>query len=163
MLDPASIATAVSLSTAAFNNIKKAFAMGRDIEQMGGDLSRWMNASSDIEQAVKSNKPENVPLYRKMLSGDSIEEAAMKSLVAKKTVEKQRYELQQYVKFKFGVKAWDDLLKMEGTIRKQRQELIYKRQELKQKIIEGLFVILLICSIIGLIFFAIWLKKQQDV
>ena len=104
---------------------------------MGGDLSRWMNASSDIEQAVKSNKPENVPLYRKMLSGASIEEAAMKSLVAKKTVEKQRYELQQYVKFKFGVKAWDDLLKMEGTIRKQRQELIYKRQELKQKIIEG--------------------------
>tara|TARA_R100001443_G_scaffold50192_1_gene62446 strand:+ start:1783 stop:2274 length:492 start_codon:yes stop_codon:yes gene_type:complete len=163
MLDPASIATAVSLSTAAFNNIKKAFAMGRDIEQMGGDLSRWMNASSDIEQAVKSNKPENVPLYRKMLSGDSIEEAAMKSLVAKKTVEKQRYELQQYVKFKFGVKAWDDLIKMEGTIRKKRQELIYKRQELKQKIIEGLFVILLICSIIGLIFFAIWLKKQQDV
>ena len=163
MLDPASIATAVSLSTAAFNNIKKAFAMGRDIEQMGGDLSRWMNASSDIEQAVKSNKPENVPLYRKMLSGDSIEEAAMKSLVAKKTVEKQRYELQQYVKFKFGVKAWDDLLKMEGSIRKKRQELIYKRQELKQKIIEGLFVILLICSIIGLIFFAIWLKKQQDV
>jgi hypothetical protein len=159
MLDPASIATAVSLSTAAFNNLKKAFAMGRDIEQMGGDLSRWMSASSDIDQAVKS-KP---PIYRKILSGDSVEAAAMQSLVAKKTIEKQRYELQQYVKFKFGVKAWDDLLKMEGTIRKKRQELIYKRQELKQKIIEVVFVVLLVCSVIGLIFFAIWLKKQQDV
>ena len=51
---------------------------------------------------------------------------------------------------------------MEGTIRKKRQELIYKRQELQQKIIEGVFVIILVCSIIGLIFFAIWLKKQQD-
>ena len=161
MLDPASIATAVSLSTAAFNNIKKAFAMGRDIEQMGGDLSRWMSASSDIDQAVKSTK--QPPIYRKILSGDSVEEAAMKSLVAKKTIEKQRYELQQYVKFKFGVKSWEQLLKTEGLIRKQRQELIYKRQELKQKIIEGLFVILLVCSIVGLIFFAIWLKKQQDV
>ena len=161
MLDPASIATAVSLSTAAFNNIKKAFAMGRDIEQMSGDLSRWMNASSDIEQAVKTCK--NPPFYKKMLSGDSVEEAAMKSLVAQKTLEKQRYELQQYVKFKFGVKSWDQLLKTEGLIRKQRQEFIYKRQELKQKIIEGLFVILLVCSIVGLIFFAIWLKKQQDV
>ena len=161
MLDPASIATAVSLSTAAFNNIKKAFAMGRDIEQMGGDLSRWMSASSDIDQAVKSTK--QPPIYRKILSGDSVEEAAMKSLVEKKTIEKQRYELQQYVKIKFGVKSWEQLLKTEGLIRKQRQEFIYKRQELKQKIIEGLFVILLICSIIGLIFFAIWLKKQQDV
>ena len=161
MFDPASIATAVSLSTAAFNNLKKAFVVGRDIEQMGGDLSRWMKASSDIDQAVKATK--NPPFYRKMLSGDSIEAAAMQSLVAEKTRDKQRYELQQYVKFKFGVKAWDDLLKMEGTIRKQRQEAIYKREELKQKIIEGFFFVVLIITVIGFVFFVIWLKKQQDV
>lgn len=160
MLDPASIATAVSLSTAAFNNLKKAFVVGRDIEQMGGDLSRWMKASSDIDQAVKSTK--NPPFYKKMLSGDSVEEAAMKSLVAKKTLETQRYELQNYVKFKFGVQAWDDLLKMEGKIRKERQELIYKRQALQQKIIEGIFVVILLLTIVGFIFFVIWLKRQQD-
>ena len=161
MFDPASIATAVSLSTAAFNNLKRAFVVGRDIEQMGGDLSRWMKASSDIDKAVMSTK--NPPFYRKMLSGDSIEAAAMQSLVAEKTRDKQRYELQQYVKFKFGVKAWDDLLKMEGTIRKQRQEAIYKREELKQKIIEGFFFVVLIITVIGFVFFVIWLKKQQDV
>ena len=161
MFDPASIATAVSLSPAAFNNIKKAFAIGRDLEGMSSDLSRWMKASSDIEQAVKSTK--NPPFYKKMLSGDSIEEAAMKSLVAQKTLEKQRYELQQYVKFKFGVKAWDDLLKMEGSIRKQRQELVYKRQEFQQKCIEGFYFCVLIATIIGFIFLVIWLKKQQDV
>ena len=148
MFDPASIATAVSLSTAAFNNIKKAFAIGRDLETMSGDLSRWMKANSDIEQAVKSTK--NPPFYKKMLSGDSVEEAAMKSLVAQKTLEKQRYELQQYVKFKFGVKAWDDLLKMEGTIRKQRQQLVYKRQEFQQRCIEGFFFCVLLATIIGL-------------
>lgn len=87
----------------------------------------------------------------------------MKSLVAQKTLEKQRYELQQYVKFKFGVKAWDDLLKMEGSIRKQRQQLVYKRQEFKQKCIEGFFIFVLLATIIGFIFFVIWLKKQQDV
>ena len=92
MFDPASIATAVSLSTAAFNNIKKAFAIGRDLEGMSNDLSRWMKASSDIEQAVKSTK--NPPFYKKMLSGDSVEEAAMKSLVAQKTLEN-------------AVKAWN--------------------------------------------------------
>tara|TARA_R100000742_G_C4254436_1_gene72481 strand:- start:246 stop:734 length:489 start_codon:yes stop_codon:yes gene_type:complete len=160
MLDPASIATAVSLSTAAFNNLKKAFVVGRDIEQMGGDLSRWMKASSDIDQAVKSTK--NPPFYKKMLSGDSVEEAAMKSLVAKKTLETQRYELQNYVKFKFGVQAWDDLLKMEGKIRKERQDLIYKRQALQQKIIEGIFVVLLLLTVVGFIFFVFWLKRQQD-
>ena len=161
MFDPASIATAVSLSTAAFNNIKKAFAIGRDLEGMSGDLSRWMKASSDIEQAVKSTK--NPPFYKKMLSGDSVEESAMKSLVAQKTLEKQRYELQQDVKFKFGVKAWDELLKMEGRSRKQRQQLVYKRQEVKQKCIEGFFIFVVLATSIGFIFFVIWLKKQQDV
>ena len=160
MLDPASIAAAVSLSTAAFNNLKKAFVVGRDIEQMGGDLSRWMKASSDIDQAVKSTK--NPPFYKRMLSGDSVEEVAMKSLVAKKTLETQRYELQNYVRFKFGVQAWDDLLKMEGKIRKERQDLIYKRQALQQKIIEGIFVIILLLTVVGFIFFVFWLKRQQD-
>ena len=159
-MDPATIATAVSLGTAAFNNLKKAFMLGRDIEQMGSDLSRWMQASSDVDQAVKSTK--NPPFYKKMLRGDTVEQTAVNALIAKKNLEKQRYELQQYIKFKFGTKAWDDLLRMEGQIRKQRQEEIYRRQELKQKIVEGFFLIILLCTVIGFIFFVIWLKKQQE-
>ena len=93
-----------------------------------------------------------------MLSGDTVTAAIV---FVTKTLENKDMSCNS-VKFKFGVKAWDDLLKMEGTIRKKRQELIYKRQELKQRMIEGLFVVILICSLVGLIFFAIWLKKQQD-
>ena len=161
MLDPASIATAVSLSTAAFNNIKKAFAMGRDIEQMSGDLSRWMNASSDIEQAVKTCK--NPPFYKKMLSGDSVEEAAMKSLVAQKTLEKQRYELQQYVKFKFGVKSWEQLLKTEGLIRKQRQETLYKQAELRRTLLQVVGIVLLAIVFVGSIVGTLWMLVQRDI
>jgi cell division protein FtsL len=160
MLDPASIATAVSLSTVAFNNLKKAFAVGRDIESMGNDLSRWMKASSDIDQAVKSTK--NPPFYKKFLSGDSVEQAAVKSLIAQKNIESQRYDLQQYIKLRFGVKAWNDLLKMEGQIRKHRQEQIYKRQQLKQTIMEAFFMLFLVLTIFGFIVFIFWLKRQRD-
>ena len=48
MVDPI---TAVATATAAFNTIKSAFAAGRDIEGMAGDLSRWMGAVSDIKKA----------------------------------------------------------------------------------------------------------------
>ena len=153
-MDPATIATAVSLGTAAFNNLKKAFMLGRDIEQMGSDLSRWMQASSDVDQAVKSTK--NPPFYKKMLSGDTVEQTAVNALISKKNLEKQSYELQQYIKFKFGTKAWDDLLRMEGQIRKQRQEEIYRRQELKQKIVEGFFLIILF-----LLFYVLTLFQQR--
>ena len=41
----------MATATAAFGAIKKGFAMGREIEAMGGDLSRWMSAMSDIDNA----------------------------------------------------------------------------------------------------------------
>ena len=160
MFDPASIATAVSLSTAAFNNIKKAFAIGRDLEGMSGDLSRWMKASSDIDEAVKTSK--KPPFYKKFLSGSTVEQAAVQSLIAKKTLEKQRYELQNFIQFKYGVSAWEDMLRMEGKIRKQRQEDIYRKEQFKQKIIEGIFLAILIATVVGFIVFVWWLKKQQD-
>ena len=70
--------------------------------------------------------------------------------------------MQQHIKFQYGSKAWDDLLALEGKIRKERTEKIYARQKFKQQLIEGLFVVALVCSVIGLIFFAFWLKKQQE-
>ena len=51
---------------------------------------------------------------------------------------------------------------MEANIRKERTEKLYAKQKLKQQIIEALFVVALVCSVIGLIFFAMWLKKQQE-
>ena len=49
------IVAAVSAASTAFNSIKKGFAMGREIESMAGDLSRWMGAVSDIKKADEYN------------------------------------------------------------------------------------------------------------
>ena len=160
MFDPVTVTAVVSTATAAFNNLKKAFAVGRDIEQMSGDLSRWMKASSDIDQGIKNSK--HPPFYKKFLSGDSVEQAAVQCFTAKKQLEEQRYELQQFIKFKYGSKAWDQLLRMEANIRKERTEKLYAKQKLKQQLIEGLFVFMLLLTVIGFIAFVIWLKKQQE-
>ena len=160
MFDPVTVGAVLTTATSAFNNLKKGFAAARDLESMGSDLNRWMKASSDIDNAIKATK--NPPFYRKFLSGDSVEQAAMQAFTGKKQLEQQRYDLQQFIKFKYGSKAWDDLLKMEADIRKERTEKIYARQKLKQQIIEGVFVFLLLVTVVGFIFFVIWLKKQQD-
>ena len=55
-MDPVTISLAVGVASKAFDAIKSGFAMGRDLEQMSGDLSRWMGASSDIDQAEKQAK-----------------------------------------------------------------------------------------------------------
>lgn len=134
-MDPAS---AMAVASAAFATIKKGFAVGRDIESMVGDLSRWMSALSDIDQAEKEAK--NPPIFKKIFSGKSIEQEALEAYAAKKKAESQRAELKQWMQFTIGSRAWDELLAMEGRIRKQRQETLYRQRERRQKFIEYVII-----------------------
>ena len=137
----------MATASKAFSGLKRAFQVGRDMEQMGGDISRWMKASSDVDQANKTAK--NPPWYKRLASGDSIEQEAIQAFTAQKTLRAQRDELKNLIGFKYGSKAWDDLLAMEGRIRKQRQDEVYAREEFRQKIIDIIAVILFFIAVIG--------------
>ena len=112
---------------------------------MSGDIGRWMGAVSDVDNAEKQAK--NPPLFGKLFKAGSIEEAAMAAYAAKKKLEEQRYELKMFLNLTHGPQAYNELLQMEGQIRKQRQETIYKQQQLRKQIGEGigwLFLLLVI-------------------
>ena len=152
MVDPI---TAVATATAAFNTIKSAFAAGRDIEGMAGDLSRWMCAVSDIKKAEEySKKP---PLFKKLFASGSIEEEAMQAFMAKKKAEDMREELKNLISFTRGPSAWEELLKTEADIRKKRQQAIYDQQERQRKLFEIIMVILASAAMIGIVGFIIYL------
>jgi len=146
--------TAMATASAAFNVIKKGFAVGRDIEQMAGDLGRWMGALSDIEQAEKEAK--NPPIFKKLFAGKSIEQEAMEAFAAKRKAQQQRDELKQWLQYTVGSRAWDELIQMEGQIRKQRQETLYRQRERRQKFIEWVVIgiaCLLGIGLLGLLFY----------
>lgn len=124
MIDPI---TAVATATAAFNTIKKGFAIGREMEGMAGDLSRWMGAVSDIKKAEELNK--KPPLFKKLFAAGSVEEEALNIFMAKKKAEDMREELRNLISFTRGPSAWTELLKTEADIRKRRQAAIYAQEE----------------------------------
>ena len=135
-MDPVTISLAVGVASKAFSAIKQGFAVGRDIEQMSGDIGRWMGAVSDVDNAEKQAK--NPPLFGKLFKAGSIEEAAMAAYAAKKKLEEQRYELKMFLNLTHGPQAYDELLQMEGQIRKQRQQTVYKQQQMRRQIGEGI-------------------------
>ena len=148
MFDPITITAAVSTASTAFAGIKRAFQAGRDLESMSQDLSRWMGAVSDVDAAHKSAK--NPTVFRKVFGG-SVEGEAIEAFAAKKKLEEQRYELQQFIKFTHGTAAWDELLRMEGQIRKRRQQEIYDKKIFREKVI-GIVAITVVLSVgIGLL------------
>ena len=146
MFDPVTISAAVATASTAFNGIKRAFAAGRDLEAMSQDLSRWMGAVSDVDNAHKSAK--NPSMLRKVFGGGSVEQEAIEAYTAKQKLEAQRYELKQFLMFTYGSKSWDDLLAMEGQIRKRRQKEIYDKQVFREKVIT--YVVLAVVLAIGI-------------
>ena len=160
-MDPLTITAAMSVANSAFNAIKQGFAAARDIEQMSGDIGRWMGAVSDIDNAEKQAK--NPPLFGKLFKAGSIEEAALAAYAAKKKLEEQRYELKIFLNMTYGPKAYEELLQMEGQIRKQRQETVYKQQQLRRQIGEAVTWLIVVCIIGGfaVLVAGIWVKKAR--
>ena len=160
-MDPVTISLAVGVASKAFDAIKSGFAMGRDLEQMSGDIGRWMGAASDVDQAEKQAK--NPGVFGKVFGGGSIESTALQAYAAKKKLEEQRYELKIFLNLTHGPQAYDELLAMEGKIRKQRQETVYKQQQLKKQIVE-IITWLTVVIIIGgftILLVGVWMNRAK--
>ena len=161
-MDPLTISAAISTATAAFGGIKKAFMAGRELESMTQDLSKWMGAVSDVANIEKRSK--NPTLFSKVFNGQSIEQEAIEAFAAKKKLDQQRDELKTFIMFTHGTKAWDELIGMEGQIRKRRQKEVYEAQERREKIIMwtiGTLTVGIGIAILGAIAYGLWLVDNR--
>jgi len=61
----------------------------------------------------------------------------------------------------YGPQAWADLIQLEGRIRKERQEMIYKQQEARQKVIEAIAIVALGIVSFGIFFWIVWLASKN--
>jgi hypothetical protein len=130
-VDPVTI---ISGATVAFNALKKGFAVGKDLQDMHSQLTQWAGAMSDLGQAEK--KVKNPPWW-KAIKGD-VEQEALAVFAAKRKAESMREELRQHISFVMGPSAWDELVRIEARIRKQKKEQEYRQDEIKEAIITWL-------------------------
>ena len=149
-MDPVTI---ISGATLAFNTIKKGIAVGKDLQDMSGQLAQWAGAMSDLGRA--ESKAKNPPWW-KALSGD-VEQEAMQIFAAKKKAEEMRKELKQFISFSMGPSAWDELMRIEAQVRKRKQEQEYRKEEIQEAIITwgvgGLAALLALSILAGGIYF----------
>ena len=152
MVDPV---TALVTASAAFGVLKKGFQVGRDLEQMAGDLGRWMSAMSDLTEAEKQAK--NPPIFKKLVFKGSAEQEAMQIFAAKKKADQMREDLRNYISWTYGKSHWDELVRMEGRIRKERQETIYKQAQRRNKFIEAIAIGFLTLVFSAIVLSFVWL------
>ena len=146
--------SAIAMATSAYSMVTRMVAAGREFEDTAQQLGKWFGAVSDLRRAEQENK--NPPLFKKLFASGSIEEESLALLMHTKKIAEQEKELRTLLMYRYGSNAWDELMAMRRQIAKQRQDTIYRQQELRQNLIDGImilsFIVLTSGILIGMVY-----------
>ena len=136
--------TAMAAATAAFKGIKKAVEVGKDISSIGGTLSTWSKAVSDMDFLdEKAKKP---PMYKMFTNNQA---NALDVWTKKQKLKEMRTELKEYISFVYGPSAWKEIVKIEGEQRKAQRDAVYAKQEFVDNCINGVLITIMLLAGIG--------------
>lgn len=135
--------TLLGIATTSYAVLRKGIAAGREIESMAGDLGRWMGAIQNIKTYHATAKSRRF---------GSVEEEALESFAALKKAEQMENELRNFVIGHYGMNAWQQIIRMQGEIRKRRkEEEIARQQFIDDLLIWGLIAGLIALTLGGII------------
>jgi hypothetical protein len=144
--------TAITVATTAYNTIKKGIQVGKEIESMSGDLGRWMNAISAVKTSHSKAKGRRF---------GSVEEEALETFAAKKKAEQMENELRNFVIGQHGMNAWQEIIRIQGELRKKQKEAEILAAQKRDELIYNLFMIGLIVLFVSLTLPILWVVIQN--
>jgi hypothetical protein len=144
--------TAITVATTAYNTIKKGIQVGKEIESMSGDLGRWMNAISAVKTSHSKAKGRRF---------GSVEEEALETFAAKKKAEQMENELRNFVIGQHGMNAWQEIIRIQGELRKKQKEAEILAAQKRDELIYNLCMLGLIVLFISLILPILWVVIQN--
>ena len=144
---------AITMASSAFSALKKGMQVGKELQDMGVQLSQWASAMSDLDFLERKNQ--NPSVFQ--ILGGGVESQAMEIFAARKKAAAMRSELKDYISVVYGPSHWDELLSIEAEIRKSKRENEYRRLEMVQNIKEWAAGITLFLMLVGALFGLIFL------
>jgi hypothetical protein len=144
MLDPVS---ALAIATSAYKVLKKGIEMGRELEDMGGQLGTWFSAVSDVKSAEEEAK--DPPLFKKLMFSGSVEQEAMQALIARKKIEQQEKELRELIVWRWGTEEYTAMMRDRARIKDTRAKAIQNQRRKMRKFIANILTIVVILGLVS--------------
>lgn len=143
-MDPVS---AFAIATSAYQAIRKGFQVGKEIESMAGDIGKYMNALNNIKEGHDKAKGRRF---------GSVEEEALETFAIKKKAEKMEDELRNFIIGNYGINGWNDILRIQAQLRKERLEEKKRREQRVEKILEWMMIGGLAALVVAFVFWLLW-------
>ena len=139
--------TAIAVASTAYNAIKKGFQVGKEVESMAGDLGRWMNAIHAVKTSHSKAKGRRF---------GSVEEEALETFAAKKKAEQMENELRNFITMNYGMNAWQEIIRIQGDLRKKQKEEEIRRAVARDELIYNMTIISIIVLFIAFTIPILW-------
>ena len=152
--------TALATISAIWGGIKKAVAVGREVQDVFGQLSQWAQAADILEQAAE--KPKKPPLFKKLdFSNDT--KQAFDAYAAKVKMREMEADIRHQFLYgglcHLGMDGLREFYSIRRRIREQRikaiQDQLIRRREFMERCFTGGLILLGSAAVIGILWMAV--------
>ena len=140
--------TAFGVATTAYKTIVAGFKVGKQVENMSKDLGRWMGAIQAVKEGHSKKK-------NRMFG--SVEEEALETFAMKKKAIAMENELRTFVNYNYGPNAWNEVIRIQADIRKQKKEAELEAQRRQRQIVENTIIGGLVLLFIFFVIYVVYL------
>jgi len=140
--------TAFGVATTAYKTIVAGFKVGKQVENMSKDLGRWMGAIQAVKEGHSKKK-------NRMFG--SVEEEALETFAMKKKAIAMENELRNFVNLNYGPNAWNEVIRIQADIRKQKKEAELEAKRKQRQMIENTIIGGLVLLFIFFVVYVVYL------
>jgi len=134
-MDPLSL---IAMASTTFKGIQTLVNKGAEIEHVAQKLGQWYSFASDIKEAEK--EAESPGIFKKLFDGNTIEQQALNSVIAKKKLEEQEKQIRELIVWSYGVETYQEMIMLRRKIKAQREQAIYKQRKRQRMLLDSVIV-----------------------
>jgi hypothetical protein len=151
--------TLLAAATAAFNGVKKAVEVGREISDVYSQLSSWAGHVGNLQDAMRGiEEGEKKPSIWKKITFEKSETAEAFDIYAAK---QKLIEMEKEIRHMFlygdlnhlGLDGYNEFRRMRQEVREKRTKIFREQKEAREKFIDDLklYLILGVSMLIGIL------------
>lgn len=151
MLDPVSL---LATATAVFNGLKKAVELGREAEDVFGQLGKWASAVADLQEWMSTEADRKPPLFKKLVFKESATVEAFNAYAAQVKIRQMEAELYNWFHYgalqHLGREGYLEFVQMRRSIRERREKMVYEQMRRRKKFLKTLQDSAFLLTVVGL-------------
>lgn len=136
-MEPVSIimgaASLVSAASTAFEHVKKAIAVGKEVHEVATELGGFFEAISKFKDGQR--EAENPPVFKKILHSQSVEREALEYVIHQQRVFQMEKELRELIWYAYGDHVYNDMMDQRKKIQAARERAVHLQEQRKKALL----------------------------